>query len=153
MSFSEQHLMEILSDESKSIYQDLVWHCDQDQSPAKEFRADVATNTGYPLFICGRYNPMAKKLSYTLIYRGVGRIYALDLGREHCNPSGEPVGEKHKHRWNDRYRDKFAYVPDDITAPWNQPVWVWEQFCSEARILHMGTLAVPVPTVQEELHL
>ena len=38
--------------------------------------------------------------------------------------SGWPllVGEKHKHRWSERYRDKEAYVPTDVAAPVSDPV-------------------------------
>ena len=34
------------------------------------------------------------------------------------------------------FRDKEAYVPDDITAPANDPAAVWIQFCAEAAITH-----------------
>ena len=64
---------------------------------------------------------MAAKLSYVLLYRGAGRIYALDLGSAHRNPNGERVGETHKHRWTAEFRDKQAYVPKDITATWDRP--------------------------------
>ncbi|MGH8191833.1 MAG: DUF6978 family protein, partial [Rhodanobacteraceae bacterium] len=42
------------------------------------------------------------------------RIYGLDLGKDHHNPQCNQVGEKHKHRWTDQYRDKEAYEPRDI---------------------------------------
>jgi len=62
------------------------------------------------------------------------------------------VGEKHKHRWTERFRDKEAYAPDDISAPVGDPVAVWQQFCAEAGITHAGALAQP-PAVQEDLLL
>ena len=40
------------------------------------------------------------------------------------------------------------YVPEDITEPWDQPIEVWNQFCTEARIRHTGRMYPPV--VQEE---
>ncbi len=149
MNFSKQDMKTIIEDETKSIDHDLVWRDDEDHSPAKEFRAAIHSNAGYPLDIRGYYSPNTGKLSYALICRGVGRLYALDLGAEHLNPTGERVGKKHKHRWSDRFEDGCAYVPEDITAPWHQPVRVWQQFCTEARICHNGKLMVP----QEQLEL
>ena len=143
MRFSEQDLEAVINDESKLIDHDLVWRDDQNHFPAKLFRAKVATESGYPLFACGRYNRKARKLSFALIYGGVGRIYALDLGVGHRNPTGELLRDKHKHRWSVSFRDKVAYVPDDITAPWDQPVRAWEQFCAEAKLFHTGTLTAP----------
>ena len=104
-----------------------------------------------PLFVVGSYNPIVEKLGFAVIYSGVGRVYALDLGVEHHNPTCENVGETHKHRWTDDFRDKRAYVPDDITAGVDEPVTVWEQFCEEAIIDHDGELAEPPPLQMEIL--
>jgi hypothetical protein len=84
------------------------------------------------------------------VHQAAGRIYALDLGKDHRNPDGELVGEKHKHRFTEQFRDKWAYVPDDITFPAVDPVGVWKQFCTEARLRHVGTLQPP-PRRQESL--
>ena len=151
MTLSQQEFDAILADETKRIVGDLEWQNDEDHSPAREFRVEVASDAGYPLFVNGRCNPKAGTLSYTLIHRGVGRIYALDLGAEHHNPDRSFVGEKHKHRWTEAFRDKQAYVPTDITALWTQPSDVWEQFCAEAKIAHQGEM--PDLNVQEELQL
>ena len=140
MTLSQQEFDAILADETKRIDGDLEWQNDEDHSPAREFRANVTSDAGYPLFVNGRCNPKAGTLSYTLIHRGVGRIYALDLGAEHHNPDCSLVGEKHKHRWTEAFRDKQAYVPTDITAPWTRPSDVWEQFCAEAKIAHEGEM-------------
>ena len=129
----------------------MVWTDDEDHSPAQEFRAHVESDSGYPLFVVGRYNSLAGTLSYALIHRALSRIYALDLGSDHHNPDCHRVGEKHKHRWKDGYRDKQAYVPDDITATWDQPASVWMEFCREAKIEHDGVLRSP--QTQQELRL
>ena len=131
----------IIGDDSKVIDGDLEWSKDVDHSPCVEFRADVGSEDGYPIFVCGSYNPIALKLSFSLIHRGHGRIYGLDLGSEHHNPSCDYVGECHKHRWNEIHRDKEAYVPQDLTAEVDDPVAVWEQFCAESKIQHHGHLA------------
>ncbi len=115
-----------------------------DNSPARVFRVEIRSESGYPLFIAGRYNPVAGKLSYSLILRGTGRIYGLDLGVGHRNPDGELVGEIHKNYWTPGYRDSWAFVPEDITETWDRPVEVWRQFCDEARIRHLGRLNSPV---------
>lgn len=147
---SEEEFSAIINDASKRIDGDISWSDDEDHSPACEFQAPIESGAGYPLVIRGSYNPLAQALSYMLIHRGVGRIYALDLGKEHRNPDGSFVGRKHKHRWTSAHRDRFAYVPDDITQPLANPVAVWHEFCAEAKITHEGVLAAP-PAFQEEL--
>lgn len=106
----------LLDDPGKHIVGDIFWQEDEDHSPSVEFRAEVRSEAGYPLFVRASYNALAKTLTYALIHRGAGRIYALDLGKDHHNPTCQNTGEKHKHRYTERYRDKEAYVPDDITA-------------------------------------
>lgn len=147
----QQNEFEVLiTDETKRIVGDIDWTEDEDHSPAVEFRVEVQSEAGWPLFARGSYNAFAETLSFTLVHRGSGRIYALDLGKDHHNPSCQYVGEKHKHRWTEAFKDKDAYVPEDITAPVGQPVEVWRQFCAEAKIVHDGVLHRP-PIIQEEL--
>lgn len=141
----------ILDDNSKVITGNISWAEDSDHSPAQEFRVEVNSVGGYPLFIQGRYNGSAGKLSFSMIYRGIGRIYGLDLGAAHRNPDGERVGEKHKNYWRDGARDKWAYVPEDITETWNRPVSVWNQFCAELKLTHAGTMSPPA--IQESFPL
>lgn len=140
----------ILADTSKRIEGDLVWQPDEDHSPCFEFRAEVVSSAGWPLFIRGSFNPLIGALSYVLMLKTAGRVYALDLGKDHHNPQCDHVGEKHKHRWTERFRDKEAYVPTDITADAGDPVAVWKQFCAEAKISHQGELR-PVPPMQWEM--
>ena len=135
----------LLADSTKRIDQDITWQEDEDHSPGVEFRVPVNSDPGFPIFIKGWYNREAQTLSYALIHRGVGRIYGLDLGKDHHNPSCTYVGEKHKHSWNDIVRDKDAYVPADITMPANDPVGVWREFCQEAKINHVGVMLPPPP--------
>ena len=148
MTINQQEFETVLADDTKEIAQDLAWAEDEDHSPAREFRAAVASEAGYPLFVVGRYNSPAGTLSYALIHRGAGRIYALDLGADHHNPDCNRLGDKHKHRWAEGFREKQAYVPEDITEPWDRPIEVWNQFCTEARSHHKGRMCRPV--VQEE---
>jgi hypothetical protein len=152
MPISQTEFETIIADETKRIDGDLRWRQDEDRSPAVEFRAEVWSQPGYPLFVVGRYSPLAGTLTYALIHRGTGRIYGLDLGADHHIPTCETIGEIHKHRWTDQHTDKGAYRPEDITADVDDPVEVWRQFCVEAKIAHEGTLAAP-PAAQEELGL
>jgi hypothetical protein len=133
----------LIPDGTKKIQGDIAWDEDEDHSPAVEFRAEVASDAGYPIFIRGSYNAAVGALTFALIHRGSGRIYALDLGKDHHNPSCQYVGEKHKHRWNESLRDKEAYVPPDITASPFNPVLVWGEFCKEANIHHDGKMLPP----------
>ena len=151
MAISEEEVESILADSTKHIAGDISWTDDVDHSPAKEFRVEVRTDTEFPLFVAGRFNPFSGKLSFALILRGTGRVYALDLGKDHRNPEGVRIGEKHKHRWLDGFRDTSAYVPVDITETWDRPLAVWDQFCAEARLRHDGMMHAP--RLQDELPL
>lgn len=144
MTITQQEFETILTDDTKTIVEDITWTEDEDHSPALLFRVDVESEAGYPLFLVGRYNNFAGTLSYVLIHRGAGRIYALDLGADHRNPDRNRVGEKHKHNWTEGFRDKQAYLPQDITEPWDRPAKVWDQFCTEARIYHEGKMYSPM---------
>ena len=135
----------LLADTSKRIEQDIVWQEDEDRSPGVEFRVPIDSDSGFPIFIKGWYNWEARTLSYSLIHRGVGRIYGLDLGKDHHNPSCTYVGEIHKHSWSEVSRDKDAYVPADITMAASDPVGVWREFCQEAKINHVGVMNSPPP--------
>lgn len=133
----------IIKDTTKTIIGDISWSEDEDHSPALEFRIEIQSENGYPIFIKGSYNALVETLSFSLIHRGSGRIYGLDLGKDHHNPSCTYVGEKHKHSWNESLRDKQAYGPADINAEVIDPVSIWEQFCREAKIRHEGVLHSP----------
>ena len=102
VSLTDTEFAAILEDESKSIRDDIAWREDEDHSPALEFRVDVESTNGWPLLLKGRYNPVAGTLTYALILKTTGRVYGLDLGKDHHNPTCEQVGEKHKHRWSER---------------------------------------------------
>jgi hypothetical protein len=133
----------LLADTTKRVSSDITWFDDEDHSPSVEFRVEVDTDAGYPLFIRGSYNTLAGTLTYALIHRSFGRIHGLDLGKDHHNPDCTYVGEKHKHRWSEAQRDKEAYAPPDITAPVTDPITVWRQFCDEAHITHDGVMHQP----------
>lgn len=135
----------LLNDGTKRIVGDIRWAEDEDHSPSLEFRVEVTSDTGYPIFVRGSFNPLIHTLSFVMVHRQFGRIYALDMGKDHRNPSDHQlVGEKHKHKWTQAYRDKDAYVPSDITAPSNEPLNVWNQFCTEAKLIHEGSMFAPM---------
>jgi hypothetical protein len=142
MPLSSQEYQAIINDDTKRICGDISWEGRFD-APAREFRVDVESEANHSISIKGWYNPPSGKLSYALVHRIVGRIHGLDLGAEHSNPDGQTVGEKHKNYWVSGSRDKWAYVPDDITETWDRPVAVWQQFCAEINLEHGGTLREP----------
>jgi len=143
MALTNVEFETILNDLSKRIDGDIAWREDEDHSPAVEFQVEVKSDAGWPLFVRGSYNPLIPALSYVMILKTAGRVYALDMGKDHHNPQCDQVGEKHKHRWTEQFRDKEAYEPHDITLPASDPVGVWRQFCAEARLTHNGTMQVP----------
>ena len=148
MTLSQSEYEAIIADDTKIIVEDIEWASDAN-SQGQRFRVEIEAE--HPLFLNGWYNPLSGKLSYAIIHRSVGRIYGLDLGAEHRNPDRQLVGEKHKNYWREGYRDKWAYVPEDITEPYSRPNAVWEQFCIEANIRHLGSMSPPA--VQPELPL
>ena len=142
MPLSDTEFAAIMSD-TKWIEIDIMWRKDEDNSPAREFRVEVNSYGGWPLFVEGRYNRRVSKLVYPLILRTDGRIFGLCVGNDHHNPQCNQVGPKHIHRWTERYRDKEAEVPGTITALVHDPVAVWQQFCTEAGIQHNGRMFRP----------
>jgi len=144
-SLTQKEFDELLNDTEKVIVGDIRWSEDEDHSPTKEFLSKVQTTSGCPLILRGSYNREAKTLSFCLLHPTAGRIYALDLGKDHRNPDRSLVGEKHKHKWTPQYRDKQAYVPLDITAPVDPPGDVFEQFCEEANLHFGGDFQAPTP--------
>jgi hypothetical protein len=145
MGLTNAEFEALLNDSSKRIDGDIDWRSDEDHSLTLEFIVDVGSVAGWPLVVRGSYNRLVPALTYALILKTVGRIYALDLGKDHHNPQCTYVGERHKHRWTERFRDKEAYVPPDVTAQAFDPVGAWQQFCAEASIGHAGRLAAPSP--------
>ena len=142
MPLSADEYRAIIADDTKRIVGDIAW---EGKPPAhhRGFVVEVNSESGHSLSIKGWYNAGSNKLSYALIHRGAGRIHGLDLGAEHTNPDGNPVGEKHKNYWVPGSRDKWAYGPDDITEPWHRPIAVWAQFCAEIHLRHEGNLLEP----------
>ncbi len=98
----------LMADKTKRIDRDISWVENEDHSPALEFRAEVDSEAGYPLYVKGYLNRAARKLTFSLIHGAEGRIPGLDLGRAHVNPTDERVGDKHKHRWDEQRGMKEA---------------------------------------------
>ena len=150
MPLTNAEFASILEDETKCVRHDISWTEDEDHSRAWEFRAKLETNRGWSLFVKGRNNSDAGSLTYALILKTDGRIYGLDLGKDHHNPQCNQVGEKHKHRWSEKYHNKEAYVADDVASSVSASVAVWQEFCVEAGIRNDGKMEPPPPN-QEEL--
>ena len=140
---TQREFEEILADPTKRIEGDIGWRAPPGHRSAMGFRAQVRSEPDWPLTVRAWWNPATKKLSYSIIYRRSARIIGLDLGRGHRNPDETMVAEVHKHRWSEQFGSKHAYEPPDITAPWDRPVEVWRQFCTEVGIDHAGTLREP----------
>lgn len=149
MRLSQKDFEDILRDDSKTVEGDLVW--EERERGGFLFKTQIQTKSNrYNLIVGGTYIPIKKTLSYYMLCPPHGRIYALDLGVDHKNPDKSFTGEKHKHRWSEIYKDKEAYVPQDITASVTEPVKVWQQFCLEAIIHHNGVMK-PIP--EQEFNL
>jgi hypothetical protein len=53
MTISNTEFDALLNDSSKRIANDIVWEEDEDRSPYWEFRAEVQSTSGWPLFMRG----------------------------------------------------------------------------------------------------
>lgn len=138
---TDAELTIILADATKRIEGDIVWALDEDHSPALRFRREVRSD--WSLFVAGRYSPPAGKLTYALILRGVGRVYGLDIGTDHHNPTCERVGDVHVHRWSEAHGTDFATVPHGIKDSVSDTCGVWRRFCRMAGIDHAGHMRDP----------
>ena len=67
---TNEEFQAILDDDTKAIAGNISWTDDSDHSPAQEFRAEVNSTVGYPIFIEGRYNSSSGKLSLSMICQG-----------------------------------------------------------------------------------
>jgi len=144
MTFTESDLDVILDNETKIISCDIQWQADEDHSPAVEFLVPINSDLGYQLKIRGSYNSKCKTFGFAMLLGGHGRIYGLDIGTDHRNPKQkERIGKIHKHKWSNIYKDKQAYVPNDITKGVCDVVKIWKEFCIEAKIRHEGELQLP----------
>lgn len=92
--FSQNEFETLLDDPSKNIGDDVQWTDDEDHSPTVEFRIEVHSTAGYPLFVRGSYNFLANAAAFALIHRGVGRIYCLCVGKDHHNPTCQAHGRQ-----------------------------------------------------------
>ena len=142
-TFSESDVLAIIADTGKVIEGDIVWEAHSTMRLAQQFRMPVSSNVWEGILLQGWFSPVARKLSYTLFTPEHGRIYGLDLGAEHVNPGGERLVGTHKVRWTAEHGDRLGYVPADITVDWSEPVLVWQQFCAEANLSHVGTIVAP----------
>ena len=136
--------------EPKYINGNIEWGRRENNRSVSEFRVDIVSE--WPLFLHATFNPDVSKLNYLIVHKKHGRIFGVDLGKEHHNPHCNMVGETHLHEWTEEFRDKVARVPEEITAEISNPVAVWQQFCELANITHTGILGPPLPR-QEELFI
>ena len=68
MAITQGEFEAILTDTSKRIDGDIKWKSDEDHSPAVEFRVPVLSTSGFPLYVNGRFNGLARTLSFNLIH-------------------------------------------------------------------------------------
>jgi hypothetical protein len=55
MPITQTEFETLIADASKRIEGDIRWADDEDHSPAVQFRAEVDSDPGYPLFVNGRH--------------------------------------------------------------------------------------------------
>lgn len=130
----------------KVVEEDIEWSWDTNHEGTAKFEAILRWNDRQ-FRLLGSFNQVRGALSFLVVAvnRGLGqRIYALDHGGAgHRNPGGATVGSLHKHRWSTKHLDKYAYEPTDILRPPTDLAGVWQEFCTEALIEHLGKFKLP----------
>ena len=66
MVISQQEFDAIINDDTKVIFENIVWE-GSPNSPRREFRIDIESDEGYPVFVKGWYNSSSGKLSFSII--------------------------------------------------------------------------------------
>lgn len=141
MSLTNSEWREILADESKTVRGDIDWVVDEEHPGTVEFFVPFDSASGHPLWVKGSINWKIPAVSFVVIHGRAGRIYGLDLGKDHQHDGNRT----HKHTWSEAHKDRNTYVPADITASIEDVVGLWDQFCREARITHVGVMRRPPP--------
>jgi hypothetical protein len=122
------------------------------ESGRHRFKAEAKLEDTYEdssVRVIGTLNAQLMNLSYIVLW-GTQRIRSLDIGGPpHPNPDGTVIPTPHKHRWTDRYADRVAYRPTDISS--DEVEGVFHQFLAECNITFQGTYRAP--TLQGRLQL
>ena len=67
----------------------------------------------------------------------------ITVHAKHPNPDGTIIRGPHKHKWNETYEDRQAYVPDDISfGDINRE---FQDFLKQCNIRLLGTYALMMP--------
>ena len=102
-----------------------------------------------PLRLYGRFNPRTANYTF-ILFCGRLNLRRLDVGKRHHNPECDDVGSPHKHRWTDRFRDKWAYEPPEMENK-SSICDTFTTFLAECNIALEGRFAEP-PQVYHPAH-
>ncbi len=96
----------------KHIDQNIQW---KTHGGYKTFSTDVVSEEAdYEMILVGSLTEATGYVKFNL-FVGSQPIAMLHVGKIHHNPDCERLeGKVHKHRWSDAYREKRAYLPNDI---------------------------------------
>ncbi|MBM3298968.1 MAG: hypothetical protein FJY85_03340 [Deltaproteobacteria bacterium] len=97
----------------KRIRENNQWKQGDDRNWFMEVPVEASEQMSLRLY--GRYNPRTGNYTF-ILFHGRTNLRRLDVGKIHHNPECDNVGAVHKHRWTDRYHDKWAYVPSDVDS-------------------------------------
>lgn len=137
LPISEQEAQNIIN-MGKIIDEDIEWANSSDKAYTVEFTVPIKIDYPCKLILIGSYNYRIERFSFTILYNNEARIKSLDIGTDHRNPGEKTkIGKKHKHTWTNKYKDKWSYVPDDITTGAKVDKVLYE-FLKECNIIYKG---------------
>ena len=127
MSFTEDEIQTILNDNSKKICGNILWTRNKSFSDIATFNIPIISDGLGELTLRGSYNLIYSKISFVIVYKQK-RIYSLDIGHDHTNrktktQKRKSIGSVHKHKWSRKFKDAYAYQPDDI--PYTARNWTF----------------------------
>lgn len=95
-----------------------------------------------------RYNPLSGNYTSILFWQKQTIIRRLDIGKSHQNPDGTRVGRLHKHRLTDKYGDRVAYEPPEMSLV-DDMVTTLGKFLEECNVEPRVNMLAP-PTLQQD---
>lgn len=146
---SEKEVEDIFDNCDKIIKEDIKWIQKNDKKYTIEFNVPIEVNYPGKFVLIGTYNYSLNRFTFTILYNNEFRIKALDIGKGHKNPDKKRIGKKHKHKWTDKYKDKWAYEPNDITTGASIEQ-IFYEFLKECNIIYTGN-KFTIPPYQLEM--
>jgi len=127
----------------KQILEDIRWKEEEGQW---YMEVPVEAPEDWPLRLYGRFNPRTGHCTF-ILFCGRQNLRRLDAGKRHHNPECDNTTPFHKHKWTDRFRDKWAYDVSPVSSISD----AFHLFVEECNIQLHGSFKAPPSAYQRRL--